>query len=638
MNTQPSISMTPKQPTIVLKHAIEQALNALLSKQKPDGHWIYELEADSTIPAEYILMNHFIDEVDDETERYIANYLRSKQNEEGGWPLYHGGKTDISCSIKTYYALKAVGDNINDPHMIRARELILKLGGASQSNVFTRILMALFEQVPWRSVPFIPAEVILFPSWFPFHINKVSYWSRTVMVPLFVLCTLKPKAANPRKINISELFVTPPDQEKNYLKMPDNLLGKLFLVLDFIGKRLEFLIPKAVRQHAIKRCKQWFVARMNEEHGIGGIFPAMANVLECLVVMGHAKDDPIRIQARQAIDALLVKNEMQTYCQPCVSPVWDTCLAAQAVIESTDQTTKETYQALDWLLDKQLHDEAGDWRISNPNLVGGGWAFQYSNYYYPDLDDTAVVGWAMKRTQDKRYDDSIKQAATWLIGMQSDNGGFASFDMNNTYYYLNAIPFADHGALLDPPTADVTARIVAFLSIVDRQFYDQPISRAIKYLKADQESSGAWYGRWGTNYIYGTWSVLTALELAQESSQQDYIQQAVSYLKQIQNEDGGWGESNNSYYPDHHYAPYRSTAFHTAWALLGLLASGEINTTTITDGVEYLLKQQNADYLWSDSDYTCPGFPRVFYLKYHGYTDYFPLWALACYANKNKLS
>lgn len=620
-----------------LNDAIQSAKNKLIEQQQDDGHWVYELEADSTIPAEYILMNHFVDEIDDETEQKIAQYLRDQQTEEGGWSLYFGGDFDLSCSIKAYYALKLVGDNPQEEHMLRAKNLILTHGGAARANVFTRILMALFEQVPWRATPFIPAEVIILPKWFPFHIDKVSYWSRTVMVPLFILCTMKPAAVNPRGIDIRELFVTAPEDEQHYFKVTTSL-SRAFLILDHVGRFVEKLVPQFVRRYSIRRCEQWCLARMNEEHGIGGIFPAMVNLFDSLVVLGYEKEHPKRKLARQAIDALLTKRGNSLYCQPCVSPVWDTCLAAQALIETEteENITAEIEQSLDWLKDRQLSDEPGDWRIPRPNVVGGGWAFQYSNYYYPDLDDTAMVAWAMHRTANDKYSEPIQRAANWVAGMRSNGGGFGSFEVNNTQYYLNAIPFADHGALLDPPTADVTGRSIALLSLADKEKYSTVIKDAVQFLIKDQENDGSWFGRWGTNYIYGTWSVLTALEIAEEDPQQDYIRKAVKYLQDRQNEDGGWGESNDSYYPPKHVRPFESTAFQTAWALLSLLAVGEVESDSVRKGIKYLISNQASDGHWHDDYYTAPGFPRVFYLKYHGYTKYFPLWALARYRNLTK--
>ena len=622
-----------KKLVLNLDNAIESAKNKILKEQEKDGHWVYELEADCTIPAEYILMNHFSGEINNKTEEKIAAYLRDQQNEEGGWSLYTDGNFDLSCSVKTYFALKLVGDDQHEEHMIRAKTMILNHGGAAHCNVFTRITMALFGQVPWRATPFIPAEVILLPKWFPFHIDRVSYWSRTVMVPLFILCTLKPTAVNQRGIDIRELFITPPEDELNYFKVTTKL-KRIFLWLDHIGQLVEKLVPEFVRRYSIRKCEQWFLERMNDEHGIGGIFPAMVNVYESLVILGYPKDHPTRKMARQAIDNLLTERNNTIYCQPSLSPIWDTALVSQALIETeNNKPSIEVKNALDWLKDQQLSNEPGDWRIQKPELDGGGWAFQYSNYYYPDLDDTSMVAWAMQRTNNDKYAESIKRAAIWVAGMQSRGGGFGSFDINNTHFYLNEIPFADHGALLDPPTADVTGRAIALLSLANRKKYTENIKAGIDYLKIEQENDGSWFGRWGTNYIYGTWSVLTALEIAGEDSQQAYIKKAVEYLLQIQNSDGGWGESNDSYYPPKHYRPCKSTAFQTAWVLLALLAVGEVKNTSVKKGINYLLSNQLSNGQWYDNSYTAPGFPRVFYLKYHGYSKYFPLWALARYRN-----
>ncbi|MGQ0658038.1 MAG: squalene--hopene cyclase [Chromatiales bacterium] len=621
-----------------LEEAILRSRSAIEAHQHADGHFLYELEADCTIPAEYILMNHFMGEVDDVLERKIANYLRAKQAEHGGWPLFHGGDFDISCSVKAYYALKLAGDDPNEPHMIQARNAILAHGGAARCNVFTRIALALFEQVPWRAVPFIPVEVMLLPDWFPFHISRVSYWSRTVMVPLFILCTLKPKAINPRGVDIRELFVTPPEDEQDYFR-PTTLLAKAFRLLDKMGRSLEPFIPSRMRQYALRKAERWFTRRLNGTDGLGGIFPAMVNACEALALLGYTEDHPYRVQAKTAIRRLVVTHGHSAYCQPCVSPVWDTVLAAHALHEAySGQSSEPVRRALDWFRNRQLSDEPGDWQESHPGLKGGGWAFQYGNSWYPDLDDTSMVGWIMHSAAREHCAENIERAADWICGMQSKNGGFASFDADNTHYYLNAIPFADHGALLDPPTADVTARCVALLTLVNKPEYRRPLARAIELLKRDQEADGSWFGRWGTNYIYGTWSVLTALEVAGEDPQQQYIRRAVRWVESMQNPDGGWGESNDSYYPPRHRRPHPSTPFQTAWAMLALMAAGIKDSLALRRGAHYLIEHQPPGGLWDDPHYTAPGFPRVFYLKYHGYAKYFPLWALARYRNLNSAS
>jgi squalene-hopene/tetraprenyl-beta-curcumene cyclase len=624
-----------------LTRAVEQAATAardyLLSVQKDDGHWCFELEADCTIPAEYIMMMHYMDEVDPELERKLAAYIRQRQGEHGGWPLYYGGAANLSCSVKAYYALKLVGDPEDAGHMRRARELILAQGGAARANVFTRIALALFGQIPWRGVPFIPVEIMLLPRWFPFHLTKVSYWTRTVLVPLLILCTLKPQARNPKGVRIRELFVTPPEQEKHYFPVRSRT-NLLFNWGDAIARRLEPLIPRRMRQRALREAESWFMARLNGTDGLGAIFPAMVNAYEAMDCLGYPPDHPDRLQAREALDRLLVIGADCGYCQPCVSPVWDTALASLALQEAGDtESQKASRRGLDWLQPLQLRDEPGDWQDGAPSHVrGGGWPFQYRNDYYPDVDDTAVVAWAMDQDGADHYREAVDAAAEWVVGMQSSDGGFAAFDVDNTHYVLNEIPFADHGALLDPPTADVSARSITLLGRLARkdERYRAPLQRALAYLRDQQEPDGAWFGRWGTNYIYGTWSALVALEAASVDSGDPGVRRGAQWLRSVQQADGGWGESNDTYHdPELRGRGVRSNAFQTAWAILGLLAAGEVSSAAVGRGIDFLLRTQRGDGAWEDDVFTAPGFPRVFYLKYHGYNKFFPLWALARYRN-----
>ena len=620
-----------------LDRALANARDALIARQNPAGYWCFELEADCTIPAEYIMMMHFLDEIDAPLEAKIANYLRSHQAGHGGWPLYHGGDFNMSCSVKAYYALKLAGDSPSAPHMARARAAILERGGAARSNVFTRIALALFGQIPWRGVPHIPVEIMLLPRWFPFHLEKVAYWSRTVMVPLFILCTRKPVAKNPRKVDIRELFSTAPEQERGYFKYDGRrrgFLAKVFLVGDRIGRMVDPLIPARMRAIATRRAEEWMLERLNGEDGLGAIFPAMVNALEAMAILGYPEDDPRRVTAKRALQKLLVIGPHSAYCQPCVSPIWDTALATLALQESGDETARTaSASALDWLQAQQLLDEPGDWRANRPTIAGGGWAFQFANSYYPDLDDTAVVVWAMHQSRDAaRYAESVRRALDWLVGMQSADGGFAAFDADNTCYYLNKIPFADHGALLDPPTSDVTARVVTVLARVGRAEDERALQDAIAYLRRQQEADGSWFGRWGTNYIYGTWSALTALAQARVGADDPAVRRAVEWFKLNQNADGGWGESNDSYLkPAGETPPAPSTGYQTAWALLGLLAAGESQSDAARRAADFLIRTQQTDGFWSGPGFTAPGFPRVFYLKYHGYTAFFPFWALSAY-------
>jgi squalene-hopene/tetraprenyl-beta-curcumene cyclase len=630
-----------------IDRTIDSACNALHARQDVAGYWQFELEADCTIPAEFILMMHFLDEIDLALQARLAVYLRARQvldgeSSHGGWPLYYGGAFDISCSVKAYYALKLAGDDPEAPHMQRARTAILAFGGAARANVFTRIALALFGELPWRGVPYIPVEIMLLPRWFPFHLDKVSYWSRTVMVPLFILCTYKPLAKNPSKVGIRELFTTPPESERRYFHLApgrDGALSKAFLLLDRCARLIDPLIPRAMRAAATRRAEAWLLERLNGEDGLGAIFPAMVNALEALLLLGYRQDDPRIVAAKRALEKLVVENGVSAYCQPCVSPIWDTALATLAMQEAGDAAASGAAdRALDWLKERQILEAQGDWQISRPALRGGGWAFQFANDHYPDLDDTAVIVWAMQRCADPaRHARSIDRALDWLVGMQSSNGGFGAFDVDNVHYKLNLIPFADHGALLDPPTSDVTARVVTALALVGRESDRKALGRAIGFLRDEQAADGSWFGRWGTNFVYGTWSVLVALSAAGIGADDSAVRRAVQWLEARQNPDGGWGESNDSYaHPPGVREIVASTAHQTAWALLGLLASGQADSLAVRRGVDHLLRTRRPDGLWSDPWFTAPGFPRVFYLKYHGYSAYFPLWALAAYRNLSR--
>ncbi len=616
----------------VLADALTKARTALLSLQKEDGHWCFPLEADCTIPAEYILMMHFMDDIDVKLETKLARFIRSKQDpNHGGWPLYYGGHFDLSCTVKAYYALKLVGDSPDAPHMVVARTAILEHGGCARTNVFTRILLAMYRQLPWRGVPFMPVEIILLPKWFPFHLSKIAYWSRTVTVPLTILCSLRAQAANPRKVNVRELFTIEPEKERNYFPVR-TALNRIFLLIERTASLFEPLIPNALRRIALHRAEHWIVERLNGECGLGAIFPAMVNANEALALLGYPYEHPYRKQCREALLGLLVDEGDQIWCQPCTSPVWDTVLASLSLQEDINADQKPVRAALDWLVPLQIRDAPADWKEDNPRLVEGGWAFQYANPHYPDLDDTAAVAWAMHQADPQAYRESLARAATWLSGMQSNNGGFAAFDVDNTYYYLNEIPFADHGALLDPPTSDVSARCTGFLALFGKPEQQNSMKKGLAYLFKEQESNGAWFGRWGSNYIYGTWSVLEALRLAKVDTAHTSIVRAVKWLKSVQRDDGGWGENNDTYFDPKLAGQFKtSTSFQTAWALLGLMAAGETQSQEVHRGIEYLLNRQGSDGLWNDPWFTAPGFPRVFYLKYHGYSKYFPLWALARY-------
>jgi squalene-hopene/tetraprenyl-beta-curcumene cyclase len=624
----------------VLDDRIRRAAQALLKRQRPDGHWIFELEADATIPAEYILLRQFLGEPDDpELERRIGVYLRRIQGTHDGWPLVHSGPFDISASIKAYYALKMIGDDPDAPHMGRARQAIRAHGGPRAANVFTRIQLALFGQMDWSAIPTMPVELILLPRWFPVHLSKMSYWARTVIVPLLVLQARKPLARNPRGVGVAELYdgaaAIKPSSKAAATK---RLWTWGFNALDIVLKAVEPRWPKRLRSRATAACVAFVTERLNGVDGLGAIYPAMANSVMMFDTLGYAPDHPHRGVARESVERLLVTKDDEIYCQPCVSPVWDTALTCHALLELGGEAAEAAAgRGLDWLVPRQVLDVKGDWAERRPDVRPGGWAFQYNNAHYPDLDDTAVVVMAMDRARARVgavFDTPIARGTEWVRGLQSRDGGWAAFDADNTQHYLNNIPFADHGALLDPPTDDVTARCVSMLAQLGVDRENPEIKTALDYMARSQMADGSWFGRWGVNYIYGTWSVLCALNAVGLTGEDPMVRRAADWLIAIQNGDGGWGEDCESYdlgYRGHQPAP--SAASQTAWALMGLMAAGLVDHPAVVRGVAWLTQLQDEEGFWPEPGYTGGGFPRVFYLRYHGYSKFFPLWALARYRN-----
>jgi squalene-hopene/tetraprenyl-beta-curcumene cyclase len=639
-----------------LDAAVDGAANHLLSRQQADGHWVFELEADATIPSEYIMLRHFFGQRDPEREARIGRYLRRIQARQettcgGGWPLFHGGPIDVSCSVKAYFALRLIGDAADAPHMARARAAILAAGGAEQCNVFTRATLALFGEVPWHAVPVMPPEIMLLPRWFPFHLSKISYWARTVLVPLTVVMARRPQPLAPLGASVAELFRCPPAQVKQW---PGGAHAvepwrTLFRQMDAVLQRAHGLVPEILRIRAEARAEAFVTERLNGEDGLGAIYPAMANAILMYHCLGVPADDPRLVTAWAAVEKLVMDrpeaddNPGESYVQPCLSPVWDTALVAHALLEAGGPLAEAAVgRGLGWLLDRQVTDVAGDWAEVRHGVPPGGWAFQYANPHYPDVDDTAVVVLALDRARqqigmppDARTAAAVARATEWVVGMQSKGGGWGAFDADNTHHHLNSIPFADHGALLDPPTADVSGRCLAMLAKLGHP-PDSPVMRqAMDYLLAEQEPDGAWFGRWGVNYIYGTWSAVTALNAAGLPPDHPAMRRAVRWLKSAQNADGGWGEDGNTYPrrggtradPDRRRGP--SSASQTAWALLALMAAGAVAEAAVDRGALWLLRNQAEDGSWPEEDHTGTGFPRVFYLRYHGYAQIFPLWALA---------
>ena len=627
-----------------LAACIERSTGALLAEQRRDGHWVFELEADATIPAEYVLLKRYLGESDPALEAKIAAYLRRIQASHGGWPLFHDGPFNISASVKAYFALKVLGESPDAPHMQKAREAILAHGGAGTTNVFTRMLLALHGIIPWQAVPTIPVEIMYLPRWFPFHLFLISYWGRTVLAPLLVLQAMKPSSRDPHGVTIDELF---PGRSARIRRAPRALHQSrpwfaIFALIDGMIQFTEPYFPAGPRKRAIAKAVAFVTERLNGEDGLGAIFPAMANTVMLFDALDYPRDHPDVVTAREAIEKLLVAKHDEAYCQPCVSPVWDTVLACHALIEvGGEDALASARKGLVWLAPRQVLDTVGDWADQRPGVRPGGWAFQYANPHYPDLDDTAVVVMAMDRGAHRLeisggvdFGEAVDRGREWVLGLQSRNGGWGAFDVDNTSEYLNHIPFADHGALLDPPTADVTARCASMIAQLGKEADRGALNAALDFLRRTQERDGSWHGRWGMNYIYGTWSALCAFNAAGVNPQSPEIRRAVKWLEFTNNPDGGWGEHGGSYeldYRSHQQAP--STPSQTAWALLGLMAAGEVDNPVVDRGIEYLLRANDAEGHWPEPQFTAIGFPRVFYLRYHGYAKFFPLWALARFRN-----
>ena len=636
-----------------VESAIGRSSEFILSEQHPDGYWCGELEADSMLEADYIFLHTLLDTGDPgRLHRALVEMMRY-QNQDGSWSLYPGGAGNISLSVKCYSAAKLLGVSAEDPRLAKCREWALAHGGVVATNTFTKMYLCALGEYDYDAVPAIPPEIVLFPNWFYFNIYEISSWSRSILVPLAIIYAKKPfKRIQPEQ-GIDELFVGGRTNAELRLKMDRKKLlswRNFFLVVDRVLHFAEAVHLRPLRNHALRKAEQWMLARLEMTDGLGAIYPAMLNAIVALRCLGYSEDDPQVIRARDEFEKLGIEQPASAdtpqptfRMQPAVSPVWDTAQAVYALGEAgLSASDPRMIKAADWMLAKEVRHK-GDWSVKVPNTEPGGWYFEFNNEFYHDTDDTAQVLLALSKVDNprERYQHQVAQRAIeWEFAMQCRNGGWGSFDKDNTKMIFQYIPFADHNAMLDPPTVDITGRILEMLAAYGYTRDDKRVEKAIQFIFSEQEPDGSWFGRWGVNYLYGTFLVLRGLEAIGIDNHEPQIQQAAEWIRMVQNPDGGWGETCGSYDDPNTRGVGPSTPSQTAWALLGLLAAGDDRSDSIAKGVRWLLTRQQQDGSWDESTgeawtrqalYTGTGFPRVFYLSYEMYRQYFPLLALTGY-------
>jgi squalene-hopene/tetraprenyl-beta-curcumene cyclase len=617
--------------------AIDAARKFLFSQQHEEGYWCGELEADTTLESDYILLHTLLGTGNAKRFAKCATHILRHQNKDGGWSIYAGGPSNISASVKAYFGLKLAGYKADHPALQRARERILELGGVTEVNTFTKIYLCFLGQYDYDAVPAIPPEIVLFPNWFWFNIYEISSWSRAILVPLSICYAKKPLKKIPDEMGVEELFVGGRDKSRMHLHWSKKLISwrNFFLSLDRITHWAERVHIRPLRSIALKKAEKWMLAHFEMSDGLGAIYPSILNAIIALRCLGYSLDDPQVIRALDEFEKLGIEEDDTFRMQPCMSPVWDTAYAlfvlGQAGVPENDP---RLVKCADWILQKQVRT-VGDWKVKNPKGQPAGWYFEFNNEFYPDVDDSAMVCLALTHAEhpNGRYQrESIQRAIDWIFSMQCRNGGWASFDKNNDRMVFEHIPFADHNAMLDPPTVDITGRILEMLAAYGYDQTHPAVQRALKFIRDEQEPDGSWFGRWGVNYIYGTMLVLRGLEAMGVDYHEPHVQQAAEWLRMVQNCDGGWGETCGSYDDPDSKGIGPSTASQTAWAVLGLLAANDMRSDSVARGMAYLLRTQKKDGSWDEPFFTGTGFPRVFYLKYHMYREYFPLLALTTYA------
>ena len=619
-----------------LDKAIERTRDFFFREQLPDGYWWAELESNVTITSEYIMLFHFLGMVNKVREQKMAKNILDKQTEEGYWAIWHGGPGELSATIEAYFALKLAGYPAEHPAMRKARDFILANGGILKSRVFTKIFLALFGEFAWLGVPSMPVELMLLPSWAYLNVYEFSSWARATIIPLSLVMAKRPVRKVPPWARVQELYPRSPRPTDYTFTKDDGILTvkNFFIGVDHLLKVYESSPIRPFKKRAIEVTEQWILDHQEPTGDWGGIQPAMLNSILALNCLGYANDHPAVAKGLDALANFCIEDEESIVLQSCVSPVWDTALALVAMQESgVPADHPALVKAAQWLLDLEVRRK-GDWQVKSPDLEPGGWAFEFLNDLYPDVDDSGFVIMAIKdiKVRDKKHkEQAIKRGIDWCLGMQSENGGWGAFDKDNTKHFLNKIPFADLEALIDPPTADLTGRMLELMGSFRYPQSHPAAVRALDFIKKEQEPEGPWWGRWGVNYIYGTWSVLCGLEAIGEDMTQPYIKKAVNWFKSKQNMDGGWGEVCDSYYDRSLMGSGQSTPSQTGWALLSLIAAGEVYSNAVTRGVEFLLANQKQDGTWDEDAFTGTGFPKYFMIKYHIYRNCFPLTALGKY-------
>jgi squalene-hopene/tetraprenyl-beta-curcumene cyclase len=626
--------------------SMEKARDCLFSRQHADGYWCGELEADTTLESDYIAIHTLLGTGNQSRmERAVPEIIRH-QNQDGGWPIYADGPSNISASVKAYFALKLMGYSPDHPVLERARNQILAMGGVTECNTFTKIYLCFLGQYDWEAVPAIPPEIVLFPNWFWFNLYEISSWSRAILVPLSIAYAKKPFKKIPPEMGIDELFIGGRHGRHLHLKWNPKRISwrNFFLVLNQIVHFCERFNIRPLRYLALKQAERWMLERFEKSDGLGAIYPGILNSIIALRCLGYSTDDPQVIRALDEFEKLGIEDpgipdhsEPAFRMAPCYSPIWDTAYAMFALGEAgVGKDDPRLLKAADWILSKEVRCR-GDWAVKVRNVLPGGWYFEFNNEFYPDVDDSAMVLLGLDKVNNprERYQHEVSQRAIdWILAMQCKNGGWASFDKDNTRMVFQKMPFADHNAMLDPPTVDITGRVLEMLAAYGYSKDDPPVGKAIKFILKEQEADGSWFGRWGVNYIYGTMQVLRGLQAVGIDYHEPYVQQAAEWLRMVQNADGGWGETCGSYDDPSTRGIGPSTPSQTAWAVMGLLVAGDTRSQSVQRGILHLLETQKPDGGWDEDQYTGTGFPRVFYLAYHLYRDYFPLIALATYARE----